>query len=171
MSQPFVWGFLPNVVEGKTQIALMFKRMASLMRERLEGMAVVAFFPQTRAQQKIYNSALNDLAEQCQINGEPRDAVAWKRFIMATLYEHTHSDPDYADDWKAIEPLLFPDMDGDGVHIIALSTKPLTRNLAAVFLNLCHSFGDERGVKWKPTSLGRGAEAANDAVTPRAEGA
>lgn len=170
MSQPFVTGFVPTIAEGKTQMLLFWRRMQSLMRDRLEGMAIVAFFPQTRAQQKTYNSALTDLAEQCEINGQKRDAVAWKRFIMATLYEHTHADPDYADDWRAIEPLIFPDIDGDGIHVVALSTKPLTRELAIVFLNLCHSIGDDRGVRWRPTSLGRG-DAANDAAGPRAEAA
>ncbi|MBB3193958.1 recombination protein NinB [Roseateles terrae] len=170
MSMHFVWGYMPNIAEGKDKMLQFWRQMSSLMRARLEGMAVVAYFPQTRSQQNTYNSALQDLADQLELGGEKRQPIVWKRFMLATLYEHTRHDPQFMEEWKAIDPVLLPDMDGDGLHLIALSTKPLTRELAGIFLNLCHSYGDERGVKWKPQSLGR-QEAANDASAAQREAA
>lgn len=167
MSEEIVKEYLPDVFTGKSIMPGLWKRIASQMRARREGVAIVSFFPQSRGQQNTYNSALEDLAEQCELSGERRTSLVWKRFTLSAFYEGTRHDPEYRDDWEAIDPVLLADVDSDGVHLIAVKSQPLSKRLASAYLSFLHSIGDERGVKWRATSIGR--EAANDAAAGRAK--
>lgn len=84
-----------------------------------------------------------------------RPAEEWKRALLQAFYEETASDPDFAEDWKNRAPRMVPDLYGRGVVFIPVESRGFNRRLAREFITFIHAIGDERGVKWSRTSLGR----------------
>jgi hypothetical protein len=109
----------------------------------------------SREQENLYHSCFTDLSKHCELAGMKRPAEEWKRALLQAYYEATSNDPDFADDWKTRAPKMVPDLYGRGVVFIPIESKGFTRNLASGFITFVHSVGDERGVKWSRTSLGR----------------
>lgn len=162
-------GYFHNVAEGKREMPTLWRQICGLMRNTLQGVAVVAYIPQSRDQQKIYHSALNDLARQVDLSGVRRDAEVWKRYTLAAFYAGCREVPEFAAEWDALAPLLLDDPDGDGMHLVVVKSTMFSKGLASAYLTYLHSIGDQHGVRWSPTSLGR--EAANDASTAQREAA
>lgn len=93
------------------------------------------------AQNRIMWSVLEDLSKQVKWFGKHLTPEGWKDFITAHLLGQE----------------LVPNMDGTG--FIALgkgrSTSDMSIAEMTAVIDLGHAFGDERGVEWRPTSLGR----------------
>ena len=156
--------FMPNVAEGKALMTIFWRQVCSLMRNSRQGVTIVAYIPQSRDQQKIYHSALNDLSKQVELDGEMRDAAVWKRSTLAAFFEETRQMEEYREEWRALGALLI-----QGQLLTTVTSTDFSRSLASAYLTFLHALGDGQGVKWSPTSLGR--EAANDAAVTRAEAA
>lgn len=109
----------------------------------------------TREQERLYHSCFRDLARDCLLGGIKDDEEAWKRATLYAFYLATKDDPDFAPDWKSRKPRMIPTLDGDGMLMINIESKGFTKNLAKAFITFLHSTGDERGVRWSRTSLGR----------------
>ena len=156
--------FMPNVAEGKTLMTIFWRQICSLMRNSRQGVTIVAYIPQSRDQQRIYHSALSDLAKQVELDGELREAAVWKRATLAAFFEETRNMDEHREEWRALGALLI-----HGQLLTTVTSTDFSKALASAYLTFLHSLGDDQGVKWSPTSLGR--EAANDAAGPRAEAA
>lgn len=82
-------------------------------------------------------SVLSDLAKQVQWHGEKLTKEEYKDLLTAGLKKQ-----------RAI-----PGVDG-GFVVLGTSTSKMTKPEMSDLITLAHSFGDERGVKWSPTSIG-----------------
>lgn len=158
--------FTPNVAEGKELMLIFWRQVCSIMRSTRQGMTIVAYIPQSREQQRIYHSALNDLAKQVEIDGKRHSAAVWKRYTLAAFYEETRAMDEYREEWRTLGALLI-----QGQLLTTVTSTDFSKALASAYLTFLHALGDDNGVTWSPTSLGRDANAANDAVMPRAEAA
>ena len=99
--------------------------------------------PETRSieQNQIMWSCLTDLSNQVTWFGKKLKKEGWKEFITGHL--------DGQD--------LVPNMDGTGFISIqrGRSTSNMTIKEMIAVVELCHSFGADKGVQWSKTSLGR----------------
>jgi len=120
-----------------------------------EKMTLEAFDGKSREQERLYHSCFNDLARDALLGGVKADAGLWKEAIKYAFYLATKDDPDYASDWKRRKPRMVPMIDGDGFVMTPIESKNFTKNLARAFITFIHATGDDRGVNWSPTSLGR----------------
>jgi hypothetical protein len=82
-------------------------------------------------------SVLSDLAKQVQWHGEKLTKEEYKDLLTAGLKKQ-----------RAI-----PGIDG-GFVVLGTSTSKMTKPEMSDLITLAHAFGDERGVKWSPTSIG-----------------
>lgn len=156
--------FTPNVADGKALMLIFWRQVCALMRRTQQGVTIVAYVPQSRDQQKIYHSALRDLSKHVEIDGALRDAMVWKRYTLAAFYAETREMDEFREEWRTLGALLI-----QGQHLITVTSTDFSKSLASAYLTFLHALGDEQGVKWSQTSLGR--DAANDAVGPREEAA
>ncbi len=163
MSDP-IRGLIPNVAEGKALMQVFWRQVCSLMRNTRQGVVIVAYIPQSRDQQKIYHSALNDLAKQVEIDGARHTAAVWKRLTLAAFFEETREMPEFREEWRALGALLI-----QGQILTTVTSTDFSKVLASAYLTFLHSLGDGQGVQWSPTSLGR--EAANDSSADGAKAA
>lgn len=94
------------------------------------------------AQNNLMWSCLGDLSKQVEWFGRRLSDEGWKEFITAHIAGQE----------------VLPNMDGDGFVTIGRgkSTSDMTIAEMTEVIDRCHAFGDLRGVKWRPTSLGRG---------------
>lgn len=161
---------LVNPFEGHAAILSAWKQIKSLLRLNGRPMMLIAYEEQSREQQHTYHSALADLARDCQLGGEQRDAETWKRATLAAFYEATRHDPEFSPMWEALEVVSVPNLEGAGVHLYSPRSRVFPHQLAGAYLSFLHETGDARGVKWSATSLGR-QEAANDASATEREAA
>lgn len=96
-------------------------------------------------QNAVMWSCLTDLSKQVQwpVNGQlewmtPDD---WKDVITASLHQEN----------KIAQGIR------GGFVMLGKSTSRMGIKAMIDVIDFCHAFGDERGVSWSPTSLGRGA--------------
>ena len=82
-------------------------------------------------------SVLSDLAKQVQWHGEKLTKEEYKDLLTAGLKKQ-----------RAI-----PGIDG-GFVVLGTSTSKMTKAEMSELITLAHAFGDERNVKWSPTSIG-----------------
>lgn len=105
----------------------------------------VSIKPETRSteQNSMFWSILNDISRQVEwpVDGRlsklsPED---WKHVLSAGLKRHQR---------------IAAGIDG-GFVVMGQSTSKLTKAEMSELVTLCHAFGDDRGVQWSRTSLGR----------------
>lgn len=93
------------------------------------------------AQNSLMWSVLEDISTQVKWFGKRMTAEDWKHFITAHLNGQE----------------LVPNMDGTGFVALTKgkSTSDMTIAEMTAVIDLGHAFGDDKGVKWRQTSLGR----------------
>ncbi len=104
------------------------------------------------AQNRLLHSRIGDIARQVQWAGGKRDPDTWKRLLTAA-WLRTRGEP--------VE--FLPALDGHGVDIVFRHTSKLTRAECVELSDYIMAWGDDKGVQWRPASLGRewaGLEAA-----------
>ena len=82
-------------------------------------------------------SCLTDLSKQVEWYGQKLTKEEFKDLLTAGLKKQ-----------KAI-----PGIDG-GFVMVGSNTSSMTKEEMSDLITLAHAFGDERGVKWSPTSIG-----------------
>lgn len=97
----------------------------------------------TPAQKRLMWSALTDLSRQVQwpVDGRMQwlDKEDWKYIMSAGLIRHHR---------------IAAGIEG-GYVLLGMSIRKLSIEDGAMLITIIHAFGDERGVKWSRTSLGR----------------
>lgn len=88
-------------------------------------------------QNQLMWSILSDLAKQVPWHGEKLTKEEYKDLLTAGLKKQ-----------RAI-----PGIDG-GFVVLGTSTSKMTKQDMTDLITLAHAFGDEREVKWSPTSIG-----------------
>ena len=89
-------------------------------------------------QNRLMWSCLGDLAKQVDWHGQNLDAEAWKDMATAALKRQR----------------VVPGLDG-GFVVLGQRTSQMTKADMTELIDFIHAFGDERGVQWSKTSLGR----------------
>lgn len=131
------------------------QKLAKALTIARHRVAVVVESLKSREQERLYHSCFRDLARDCLLAGMKHDPEAWKRALLQAFYEETRDDPEFAEDWKSRAPRFVPDLYGRGLLMVGIESKRFTSGLASAFIEFVHSTGDQRGVKWSRTSLGR----------------
>ncbi|MDO9313377.1 MAG: recombination protein NinB [Burkholderiaceae bacterium] len=97
----------------------------------------------TKAQNRLMMSCLTDLSKQLQWNVDGRmqwlHKLDWKDIMSAGLRRHQR---------------MALGIDG-GFVLLGQRTSLMIISEMSELVTICHAFGDERGVKWSRTSLGR----------------
>jgi hypothetical protein len=153
-----------NVISGKLTSDEQARKWLSAVLRNLapmfaEGKAVACEFfdGKTRAQERLTHSCYRDLSRDCLLNGIKASEGDWKDCLKMAFYQATKDDPDYTEDWRRRRPRMIPALDGDGYVMTTIESRGFTKNLYRGFITFIHSVGDERGVRWSRTSLGRDA--------------
>lgn len=96
------------------------------------------------AQNNMMMACLEDLSRQVTIGGKRFTRYGWKDYITAHLNGQD----------------LVPNMDGTGFIAIGRgsSTSDMTKGEMTAVIDLCHTFGAERGVRWSPASVAMDTE-------------
>lgn len=96
-------------------------------------------------QNSVMWSCLTDLSKQVQwpVNGkmEWMTPDEWKDVITASLHQEN----------KIAQGIR------GGFVMLGRSTSSMSIKAMVEVIDFCHAFGDEKGVHWRPTSLGRDA--------------
>lgn len=90
------------------------------------------------AQNSILWSILSDVSKQVEWHGQKLDDEAWKDMATAALKRQR----------------VVPGIDG-GFVVLGTRTSKMTVAEMSELIEFLHAFGDERGVRWSRTSLGR----------------
>lgn len=90
------------------------------------------------AQNRLLWSALADVARQVEWHGQRLDSEAWKDMATAALKRQR----------------VVPGIDG-GFVVLGQRTSKMTKSEMSELVDFIHAFGDQHGVCWSQTSLGR----------------
>ncbi len=82
-------------------------------------------------------SCLTDLSKQIEWYGNKLTSDEWKIMLTASMKQQK----------------TLPGING-GFVVVGASTSKMTKEEMSDLITLAHAFGDERGVKWSPTSMG-----------------
>lgn len=133
---------LCNAQQAKTWLDSAYVQLKpQLLSERMFDVVIK---PETRtlAQNRLMWSRLRDLADQVEpIPGKRFSKEGWKDYITAHLNGQE----------------MVPDMHGTGFVVISKgkATSEMTKAEMVAVSDLAMAFGDEKGVAWSRTSLGR----------------
>jgi hypothetical protein len=132
---------LHNAQQGHDALSRMWAAVKPLL---LAGKRItVTVKPDTRtlAQNRLMWSCLRDLSAQVEWCGKRLTDKGWKDYITGHLDGQE----------------LIPNMHGTGFISVnrGQSTSDMTIAEMTAVIDLAHAFGDERGVTWSRTSLGR----------------
>lgn len=90
-------------------------------------------------QNRLLWSCLNDISQQVVWHGQRIDAEGWKDMATASLKRQR----------------VVPSIDGTGFVVLGQRTSKMTRAEMTELIDFLHALGDQHGVRWSQTSLGR----------------
>lgn len=149
---------LRNVQQAKVWLPTALQQVRAWI-DAGEDVFVEFVVRKSREQERLYHSIFRDFAKQLKHYGREMEAEDWKRLMIEAFYRATKDDPDYRDEWKNRAPRQIPNLSGDGWVEVGIESKRFTKKLATGFITFLHAWGDEQGVRWSMTSLGRDAVA------------
>lgn len=97
------------------------------------------FETRSDAQNRRMWAILTDVSKQVLWYGKRLTPEDWKHVFTASV--------------RKLE--VVPNIEGTGFVALGLSTSQMTKAEHSALTDLAMAFGDERGVNWSPTSLGR----------------
>lgn len=100
--------------------------------------------PRSSAQNRLLHARIGCIAAQVDWAGGRRDSDTWKRLLTAAWLRARG---------EAVE--LLPALDGHGVDVVFRRTSSLTRKECVELSDYILHWGDEHGVRWTTTALGR----------------
>lgn len=130
-----------NAAQGHTAYTALWQQAKALLTAGHKLHVTLKTETRSIAQNNLMWSCLTDLSVQVKWFGKRLTKEGWKDFITAHLNGQE----------------LVPNMDGTGFVALGKgsSTSDMTIAEMTAVIDLSHCFGDERGVIWSPTSLGR----------------
>lgn len=135
---------LKNPRQAYEALLAMWAWVKPLLTDGREFVLEIRLLTRSLAQNRLLHSRIGDIAKQLEWYGAKRDADVWKRLLMAA-WLRSRGEP--------VE--ILPALDGHGVDVVFRRTSELSRAECVEFSDHILAWGDERGVKWRPASLGR----------------
>lgn len=114
----------------------------------------------TRDQEMLAHSCFQDFALHARIDGARASIDTWKSKLKLDFFDETGNDPEFATEWVRCRPTFTPVAGTRYVVTTEVQSRLFPRKLYRAFITFLHARGDEAGVQWSPTSLGREAQAA-----------
>lgn len=115
----------------------------------------VSLPPKSRDQENLAHSCYEDFAATALLDGRRATTDEWKEHLKTRFFDETGADPEFADDWHPIRPTLTPVPGTRYVVMSAIHTSKFPRRLYRAYITFLHATGDDLGVRWSATSLGR----------------
>jgi hypothetical protein len=128
---------LHNAQQGHTVLLDIWQKAKPFLLSGQKLVLTIEEQKRSTEQNALLWSVLSDLAKQVQWHGEKLTKEEYKDLLTAGLKKQ-----------RAI-----PGIDG-GFVVLGSSTSKMTKPEMSELITLAHAFGDERGVKWSPTSIG-----------------
>jgi hypothetical protein len=128
---------LHNAQQGHTVLLDIWQKAKPFLLSGQKLVLTIEEQKRSTEQNALLWSVLSDLAKQVQWHGEKLTKEEYKDLLTAGLKKQ-----------RAI-----PGIDG-GFVVLGSSTSKMTKPEMSELIALAHAFGDERGVKWSPTSIG-----------------
>lgn len=126
-----------NAQQGHTAITEVWQKAKPYLMAGNKLILTLEEEKRSLPQNQIMWSILTDLANQVAWHGQKLTKDEYKDLLTAGLKKQ-----------RAI-----PGIDG-GFVVLGTSTSKMTKQEMTDLITLAHAFGDERGVKWSPTSIG-----------------
>jgi hypothetical protein len=133
---------------------------AYIVEEAADDDVVSVGSKKTREQEKLAHSVYKDFTRDALCDGRHLEFDDWKRKLKLDFWDETGNDPEYAPLWKGLAPTLTPVPGTRYVISTEIASAKFPRKLYQAYITFLHSRGDELGVSWSPTSLGREAATA-----------
>lgn len=128
---------LYNPQQGYTALKEIWEKAKPYLMAGNKLVVTVQEEKRSHEQNALMWSILTDLSKQVIWHGEKLSKEEYKDLLTAGLKKQ-----------KAI-----PGING-GFVVLGASTSKMTKQEMTDLITLAHAFGDERGVKWSPTSTG-----------------
>ena len=128
---------LHNAQQGHTVLLDIWQKAKPFLLSGQKLVLTIEEQKRSTEQNALLWSVLSDLAKQVQWHGEKLTKEEYKDLLTAGLKKQ-----------RAI-----PGIDG-GFVVLGSSTSKMTKPEMSELITLAHAFGDERSVKWSPTSIG-----------------
>lgn len=135
---------LANPKQSHTALLALWDWAKPIIAEGKRLIVEIRLETRSDAQNRLLHSRIADIARQLEWFGAKRDVDCWKRLLM--------------DAWlraRGENVEVLPALDGHGVDVVFRRTSKLTRAECVEFSDYILAWGDERGVRWRPASLGR----------------
>jgi hypothetical protein len=113
----------------------------------------------TRDQEKIAHSCYHDFAVHALIDGKRATDEDWKAKLKCDFFDETGADPEYVELWAKCKPRITHVPGTRYVVMSEIHSSDFPRKLYRAYITFLHAMGDNLGVTWSPTSLGREATA------------
>jgi hypothetical protein len=132
---------LHNAQQGHAAIMEMWSKAKPYLMAGNKLVLTVEQEKRSQEQNQLMWSVLTDLSRQVMWHGQKLTKEEYKDLLTAGLKKQ-----------RAI-----PGIDG-GFVVLGTSTSKMTKQEMTDLITLAHAFGDEREVKWSPTSIGQDDE-------------
>ena len=128
---------LHNASQGHTVLLDIWQKAKPFLLAGNKLVLTIEQEKRSQEQNQLMWSVLTDLSRQVMWHGQKLTKEEYKDLLTAGLKKQ-----------RAI-----PGLDG-GFVVLGSSTSKMTKQEMTDLITLAHAFGDEREVKWSPTSIG-----------------
>lgn len=128
---------LYNAQQGHAEITKLWPEIKSALQAGHKLEMTIKREKRSLDQNALLWSVLTDLSKQVKWYDQKLTKEEFKDLLTAGLKKQ-----------KAV-----PGIDG-GFVMVGTSTSGMTKDEMSDLITLAHAFGDERGIKWSPTSIG-----------------
>lgn len=128
---------LYNPQQAHTELMKLWPQMKAALQAGHKLELTIKREKRSLDQNALFWSVLTDLSKQVKWYDQTLTKEEFKDLLTAGLKKQ-----------KAV-----PGIDG-GFVMLGTSTSAMTKEEMSDLITLAHAFGDERGVKWSPTSIG-----------------
>ena len=132
---------LHNAQQGHTVLLDIWQKAKPFLLAGNKLVLTIEQEKRSQEQNQLMWSVLTDLSRQVMWHGQKLTKDEYKDLLTAGLKKQ-----------RAI-----PGLDG-GFVVLGSSTSKMTKQEMTDLITLAHAFGDEREVKWSPTSIGQDDE-------------
>ena len=129
---------LHNAQQGHTVLLDIWQKAKPFLLAGNKLVLTIEQEKRSQEQNQLMWSVLTDLSRQVMWHGQKLTKDEYKDLLTAGLKKQ-----------RAI-----PGLDG-GFVVLGSSTSKMTKQEMTDLITLAHAFGDEREVKWSPTSIGQ----------------
>lgn len=129
---------LYNPQQGHAEITKLWPEIKSALQAGYKLELTIKKEKRSLPQNQIMWSILTDLSKQVDWYGNKLTPDEWKIMLTASMKQQK----------------TLPGIHG-GFVVVGASTSQMTKDEMGELITIAHAFGDEKDVKWSPTSIGR----------------